>query len=77
MLPVTTNEAAADVVHEAVGVMIGTAVPDNAPLMGAGLDSLGATELVSTLSNKFSTEIVSTALFDHPTTSSLEKYLGA
>lgn len=76
ILPASTIGAAADVVREAVGMMIGTTVPDDAPLMGAGLDSLGATELVSTLGHKFSSEIASTALFDHPTIRSLGNYLG-
>jgi len=42
--------------------------------MSAGLDSIAATELVTTLGQNLSTEIEPTALFDHPTIGSLGKY---
>jgi len=40
--------------------------------MGAGIDSLGATELVQVLSSKLGIEIEPTVLFDRPTIGSLE-----
>ena len=40
----------AKVVAKAVEELLGTSVPDDAPLMGAGLDSIAAVELVETLS---------------------------
>ena len=40
----------AEVVAKAVEELLGTIVPDDAPLMGAGLDSIAAVELVETLS---------------------------
>ena len=55
------------VIQYAVSNLLGTTVPEDAPLMDAGLDSLGATELISVLSEQTSMEIESTALFDHPT----------
>ena len=63
-----------DVVRDTVVGFVGTVVPDDAPLMSAGLDSIAATELVSTLGQNLSTEIEPTALFDHPTIESLGKY---
>ena len=36
----------ADVVRKTVKMLLGTEVPDDAPLMGAGLDSIAAVELV-------------------------------
>jgi hypothetical protein len=42
--------------------------------MSAGLDSIAAVELVTTLGQKLSTEIESTALFDYPTIGSLSKF---
>ena len=54
--------------------LVGTAVPTDAPLMGAGLDSVAAVELVSTLCQHLSTEVEPTALFDHPTIGSLGAY---
>ncbi|MDA9173009.1 acyl carrier protein [bacterium] len=63
-----------ETVHQVVLDMLGTTVPGDASLMGAGLDSLAATELVSSLSDKMSTDIEPTALFDHPTVKSLSKF---
>ena len=40
----------ASVVQKTVEELIGTVVPNDAPLMGAGLDSIAAVDLVSTLS---------------------------
>ena len=67
----------AEVVAKAVEELLGTIVPDDAPLMGAGLDSIAAVELVATLSQNLSTEIEPTALFDHPTIGSLVRYFAA
>ena len=41
-------------------------VSANTPLMEAGVDSLGATELQRGLSEHLSTEFEATLLFDHP-----------
>ena len=69
---------AADVgVRQAVEDILGTAVAEDAPLMGAGLDSLSAVELVSALGGTLSTELEPTALFDYPTIGSLGRYLSA
>jgi len=40
----------ASVVQKTVEELLGTVVPNDAPLMGAGLDSIAAVDLVSTLS---------------------------
>ena len=61
----------ANVVHRVVSDLLGTAVPDDTPLMSAGLDSLGASELATTLGKTMSIDIEPTALFDHPTLVSL------
>ena len=55
--------------------LLGTAIPNDAPLMGAGLDSIATVDLVSTLSQRLDTELEPTALFDYPTIGSLTKYL--
>ena len=36
----------ADVVRKTVKTLLGTEIPDDAPLMGAGLDSIAAVDLV-------------------------------
>ena len=45
--------------------------------MSAGLDSIAAVDLVSTLSQRLGVELEPTALFDYPTIGSLIKYLDA
>ena len=63
------------VVQKTVEELLGTIVPNDAPLMGAGLDSIAAVDLVSTLSQRLGAELEPTALFDYPTIASLSKYL--
>ena len=63
------------IVQKTVEELLGTVVPNDAPLMGAGLDSIAAVDLVSTLSQRLDTELEPTALFDYPTVGSLIKYL--
>jgi acyl carrier protein len=63
------------VVQKTVEELLGTVVPNDAPLMGAGLDSIAAVDLVSTLSQRLGTELEPTALFDYPTIESLSQYL--
>ena len=63
------------VVEKTVKTVLGTVVPNDAPLMGAGLDSLSAVDLVQTLGQELGTELEPTALFDYPTIGSLIKYL--
>ena len=64
-------------VRQTVEEILGTIVADDAPLMGAGLDSLSAVELVSTLGSSLSIELEPTALFDYPTIGSLGRYLNS
>ena len=62
------------VVQKTVEELLGS-VANDAPLMGAGLDSLSAVDLVQTLGQRLGTELEPTALFDYPTIGSLTKYL--
>lgn len=45
------------------------------PLMEAGLDSLGAVELRTSLEAAFSMELPATVTFDYPSISALAKYI--
>ena len=55
--------------------IIGSAVSANAPLMSAGLDSIATTELSALMSERFSTELPQTLLFDHPSLQSVADFL--
>ena len=46
--------------------VLNTTISAQTPLMVAGIDSLGATELQRALSTKLSDEFPATLLFDHP-----------
>ena len=67
-------EAVEGAVRGCVQSIIGTAVVSSTPLMEAGVDSLGATELQRGLSEQLSTEFEATLLFDHP---SIDSIVGA
>ena len=68
------NRSRAGLVKEFVGIaseIIGTQVSVDAPLMSVGLDSIGATELSTRLSERLKTELSPTLVFDHPTLQSI------
>ena len=66
-----------DVVEETVTNLVGTWVAHDAPLMGPGLDSIAAVDLVSSLGDLLSTTVEPTALFDHPTIESLARHFAS
>ena len=66
-----------DIVEKTVTNLVGTWVAHDAPLMGAGLDSLSAVDLVSSLGDLLSTTLEPTALFDHPTIGSLAQHFAS
>ena len=55
--------------------ILGTEVEPDTPLMAAGIDSLGATELQRALSESLCAELEATLLFDHPSVDGLVSYL--
>ena len=65
------------IVKKTVETLTGTNVSGDEALVDAGIDSLSAVELVSTLGHELNTEIEPTVLFDHPTIGSLCDYLVA
>ena len=56
------------------GVM-GMDVPEDQPLMEAGLDSIGAVELRNAVSASFGIELPATVTFDYPTPHALAQYI--
>lgn len=61
----------ADTVQTVLGVELGL----DQPLMAAGLDSLGATELQQSLADSLGIELPSTLVFDYPTIDAITEYL--
>ena len=68
------QQVAKATIHDCIHGVLGTMVSANTPLMEAGVDSLGATELQRGLSEQLSTEFEATLLFDHP---SIDSIVGA
>jgi len=64
-------------VQAAVRSILGADVSPDAPLMAAGLDSLGAVELPSSLEARLGVQPPSTLVFDYPTVAALTQFLGS
>jgi acyl carrier protein len=63
-----SRDAIADTVRSVVSLLLGDERPaDDATLMDLGLDSLGATELSSQLSQRLGVKVLPTLLFSYPT----------
>jgi len=62
-------------VNAAVESIVGEPVKRDQPLMEAGIDSLGATELQQQLADTFSVELPSTLVFDYPTVDAMSEFL--
>ncbi len=84
-LPAASATAAAAVdavevqaaVQAAVRSILGADVGASEPLMAAGLDSLGAVELHSSLQQRLGVQLPSTLVFDYPTVAALTEFLSA
>lgn len=64
------------VITDTVTRLLGSdSLADDEPLMAAGLDSLGATELVQSLQTAFDIELPATAVFDYPTVAALAGFI--
>lgn len=63
------------VVAEAVESIVGGSVGAGAPLMEAGIDSLGATELQQKLADTLGVELPSTLVFDYPTVAAMSEFI--
>ena len=75
-LPVSTFLLQA-LVAEQVQTVLGNPVGGDEPLMAAGLDSLGATELQQGLADALGMELPSTLVFDYPTINAMAEFLAS
>lgn len=64
-------------VAEVVRRMLGDSITEDQPLMEAGLDSLGAVELRSSLAIAFGLDLPATLTFDYPSIAALTRFLNA
>eukprot|EP00976_Prorocentrum_cordatum_P033929 690610-Prorocentrum_minimum.AAC.1 len=64
-------------IKQAVVGVLGCEVDDHEPLMAAGIDSLGATELRNGISSMMGLSLPATLMFDYPTMSSIVDYVVA
>lgn len=62
-------------VDAAIAAVLGVSVPSDAPLLAAGLDSLGAVELKNSLETSLRMALPTTLVFDYPTTDSLVNFI--
>ena len=71
----------ASVIIEMVSAVVfetaGTSLAADTPLMSAGLDSIAATALATTLAQRVDAELPQTLLFDHPTTGAVASFVAA
>ena len=62
-------------IRSIVQTTLGAAVPDDQPLMEAGLDSLGAVDLRNAIGEAFHLQLPATAIFDYPTITAMSQYI--
>jgi acyl carrier protein len=70
-----SKEAVAEQVAAGVAAVLGAPVAPSAPLMEAGLDSLGSVELRNSLSKQFGLELPATLTFDYPSAAAIAGFI--
>ena len=69
------SEVVGAAVHSTISSVLGSTVGSSAPLMAAGLDSLGTVELRNALQTKLGLQLPSTLVFDYPTANDITTYI--
>ena len=57
--------------------ILGASIASDAPLMEAGLDSIGAVEVRNAVASKFGVELPATVTFDYPTVASMAGFIAS
>ena len=70
-------QTVAEVVTTYMATLTSERIDHDRPLFDAGLDSLGALELIEQLEQRFSLEVPPTLLYDHPTIRELAAYFAS
>ena len=55
--------------------VLGDSIPSDAPLMEAGLDSVGSVEVRNAVASRFGVELPATVTFDYPSVEALAAYV--
>ena len=71
----TTASNVIDEITQVTMTLLGTAISIESPLMSAGLDSIGGTELARELGDRLGVSLPSTLLFDHPSVNTISRSL--
>lgn len=70
-----TEEALEQTISLLVAQAVGTSVSQDVPLMEAGVDSLAASEVVSSIGTELEVELPATLLFDHPSITAIRHHI--
>ena len=65
------------VISSLITQTVATNVQQDVPLMEAGIDSLGASEVVQSIGKEFEVELSATLLFDHPSIVSISNHISS
>ena len=57
--------------------ILGASIASDAPLMEAGLDSIGAVEVRNAMASRFGVELPATVTFDYPTVASMAGFIAS
>lgn len=75
--PGSMESEIADKIREQIEISSGLYIEEDEPIMGSGLDSLGATNLSKSLEDIYHVDLGATAMMDYPTIRDLTQYISS